>query len=114
MEGRSFNTLYSVNDSAVLFAWPERALEPNKTLTTTLILGLYTPELLAKPAVSGAPAQPSAPVSAPSASSSAKQLLVQEILERIAEIQENPDSASDDELSKLNAALDVMLEQLKE
>lgn len=120
-EGRSFNTLYAVNDSAVLFVWPERKLEPNEALSVSLVLGLHAPGLVARPTVYAAVSRTEktdsltpAPKQGTTELDGARMQLVQQLLDRIAEIQANPASASDEELAKLNNALDVMLEQRKE
>ena len=39
LPGRSFNTLYSVQDSAVLFVWPEKIVSPNGLYTVRIIFG---------------------------------------------------------------------------
>lgn len=104
IEGRSFNTLYSVNDSALLFIWPEKTLTANEKLEVNMIIGSYTPEFAGSSTASNI-AEPA---------SSSKQMLVQQLLARIAEIEKKPDSASDEELRKLNEALDLMLKQIKE
>ncbi len=116
--GRSFNTIYSVNDSALLFVWPEKKLEANESAKYALVLGPSTPELLAYSAepASQRPGVPvaKASVSADKAVEAEKNELVEQILARIAEINANPSSASDDELAKLNGALDLLLNSVKE
>jgi hypothetical protein len=43
-----------------------------------------------------------------------KEILMQKLLQRISEIQANPDSASNDELRTLNQSLDALLNPKKE
>ena len=110
IEGRSFNTVYSVNDSALLFVWPENPVRANEILSVGIIIG------------SSQSPKPSTTGSASGLSLAAKNTekpvssmtLVQQLLDRIAEIEANPDTASDDELRKLNEALDIMLKAIKE
>jgi len=106
--GRSFNTLYAVNDSALLFVWPEESVDANKKTAASVVLGPYSTKYVKTPA-------PAAQVDKTAESGigalSPKQLLVQQLLARIDEIQANPDSASDEELKKLNDALDTLLSQ---
>jgi hypothetical protein len=114
--GRSFNTIYSVNDSALLFVWPEKKLEANEQLSITMLLGPETPELIsiahdgktAAPKIDSAKADPS------KLTAKQRNELVEQILARIAEINANPGSATDDELDRLNATLDVMLKAGRE
>ncbi len=106
--GRSFNTLYAVNDSALLFVWPESPVDANKKISAVVVLGPYSTAYFKAPATV-------MPVDQKTETAkitvTPKQLLVQQLLARIDEIQANPDSASDEELSKLNDALDSLLSQ---
>lgn len=100
VEGRSFNTLYSVNDSALLFIWPTVTLTANKTMTVSMTLG----DRDKTDVVSDL-----ADVSAIIGSEGTRNEIIERILARIAEIQQNPDSASDTELEQLNGLLDKYL-----
>jgi len=120
VEGRSFNTLYSVNDSALLFVWPEANVSPHDFLNVTMVLGPYTPELVAlsRKFESGAAkdskkdqTNSGTPLTVDNQDQSAR---VKQILARIAEIQANPSLASDDELEQLNKDLDILLSERKE
>ncbi len=105
VEGRSFNTVYSVNDSALLFVWPMANLSPNKTLTVTMTLGDKMPTAKASP--SGVRATDAATeLTSPGRT---RNEVIEGILARIAEIEQNPNSASDTELEQLNALLDKYL-----
>lgn len=119
VEGRSFNTIYSINDSAILFVWPEKQLGPNEKLSVrTLIgssLGTAGVALEQKGAAlepKGAPrAQGSASTDPKMADKSYREKAIKDLLDRIAIVEQNPDSVSTDELSRLNAELDFMLKQ---
>lgn len=117
VEGRSFNTLYSVNDSALLFVWPERILQPKDKLAVTMVFGEYTATMVSRPHAAAPIADIPATVAQPAGKrgkNSGQQVMVEQLLERIAEIEANPASASDDELKNLNQQLDSMLEKIKE
>ena len=118
VEGRSFNTLYSVNDSALLFVWPEVNVSPNNFFKVTMVLGPYTQELVSltkNTSTTGTKVtdkdlkQTVAPLN--NQDQSAR---VTHILARIAEIQAKPDTATDAELAQLNKDLDILLSQPKE
>jgi hypothetical protein len=118
--GRSFNTMYSVNDSALLFMWPETTLTPNSVTQITMVLGPYTPELIAltqsntPAAVKATVKEPSRVIAPAKSDNQDDNARVAQILARIAEIQANPTSASDSELEQLNKDLDILLSQRKE
>jgi len=116
--GRSFNSSYSVNDSGLLFIWPAAPVPPNRKLSVTLVIGPYTPDrllLLSAESAAGSPSGGEGGQETVTAASGtgASQILIKQLLDRIAEIESNPDSASDEELLKLNQALDVMLQKTK-
>lgn len=92
-EGRTFNTVFSVNDSAALLIWPEQRLEAGQRLQVNLVLSAFVPGKT-KVAEAGE-------------SDSQK---IERILARITEIEANPDSADDAELNALNEMLDQLLE----
>ncbi len=109
VEGRSFNTMYTINDSALLFVWPEKELEPNETYTASMIFGPYAKE---RTKVS---AQPPLEITVKAVTDdSSKNGMIERLLERIAQIEANPDSASDEELKQLNDTLDVLLGRKKD
>lgn len=115
--GRSFNTIYSVNDSALLFVWPEKNLAANEKLSVTMLIGPEKPELIAivqQAKDSAAVKNDLAKTDQAKLSQGERNELVEKILARIAEINANPGSASDDELARLNATLDAMLKSGKE
>lgn len=127
--GRNFNTLYSVQDSAVLFVWPERKIADKKLYVVKMLFGPYViKDVVARPAVqtdpdstvdTHVPVQPvaaTAPVIYPELSVQPKTederiALIEWILGRIEEIEIDPSVATDDELDYLNRTLDTLLEQ---
>jgi hypothetical protein len=102
IEGRSFNTIYSVNDSAFLAVWPEKTIKANEKIEVNILLGV------------SAESMPSTAVSTAARDPDSNKMLIQQLLDRIAEIEANPNTASDEELRKLNEALDIMLKEIKE
>ncbi len=106
-EGRSFNTIYSVNDSALLFLWPTQTLGANKTLTVKMSIGDQERLSLNQlpPAASAAETIPNLD------RSGSRNEVIERILTRIAEIEQNPGSASDTELLELNELLDTYLSE---
>ncbi len=106
--GRSFNTLYAVNDSALLFVWPEVRLEANKKMSVSVVMGPFSTKYVKEPvAVTSYEEKPMIG----KRTLTSKQLLVQQLLTRIDEIQSDPASATDDELRTLNEVLDALLAQ---
>lgn len=106
-EGRSFNTIYSVNDSALLFIWPTKTLSANKTLTMAMTLG---DQLRLSVFTLGTETVDSETTPVIDRSGSRNEV-IERILARISEIENNPGSASDSELIELNALLDKYLSE---
>lgn len=104
VEGRSFNTLYSVSDSALLFVWPQETVGANKSLSVAMTLGegTVTPNLSTE---SGSSMDQFV------VSGGNRNEVIERILARIAEIERNPQSASDAELQQLNVLLDTYLSE---
>lgn len=108
LEGRSFNTLYAINDSALLFVWPEKTLVTGKKMVVTMVLGPYAPALVPAPKIGALTESISV-----DASIAEKNAMIERILARIAEVEKNPSGASDDELRQLNVTLDTLLKQVQ-
>lgn len=108
--GRSFNTVYSVNDSAILYVWPEKTLEANESLQVSMVLGPESDGLIA---LAGKGASEKNATAGKVLTEEERNSLVEQILARIAEIQSNPGSASDEELDQLNVALDLLLQKAR-
>ncbi len=98
VEGRSFNTIYSINDSAILMIWPEKELRANEKLSIRMVLGSSSTQVRghADSATGG---------------KSNREAAIKDLLDRIATIEKDPDSVSPEELDRLNAQLDMMLKQ---
>ena len=133
VEGRSFNTMYAINDSALLFIWPTKKLAANKKYTITMILGPYVQELIPSSntsasslysagtdvrdtdlSVENGNANTDIAIPEGAMDKSETQKMINQILVRIQEIEVNPDSASDAELQQLNKTLDALFKQLGE
>ncbi len=127
--GRNFNTLYSVQDSAVLFVWPEKKIADKQLYTIRMLFGPYViKDVISRPAVTAQSDSaveahiPEKPVNAnilelyPELSVQPKTederiALIEWILGRIGEIEVDPSVATDDELDYLNRTLDTLLEK---
>ncbi len=115
IEGRSFNTIYSIQDSALLLSWPVQDILPNSSYTVRTIIGPYTEKdgfsadrrpVEVRPA---APVPLEPPVNVSALTESERQMRIRLLLERIAIVEKNPDAASDEELASLNRQLDALL-----
>lgn len=131
VDGRSFNSRYTVNDSALMAMWPSATVSHRQSVHVVTILGRYDEQLFGnglapstpvvvplapvRP-VTPAPVTPSAPELPPGAGRSrdGDLLIIEQLLARIDEIEANPGIVSDDELDTLIRSLDVMLERLKD
>lgn len=113
VEGRSYNTVYSVYDSALLYLWPEHIVEANEKVTYTMVIGPYIANTVDSVSVKTATNEDNTAL-LPNQNNASKQLLIQQLLDRIDQIEKKPSIASDDELVKLNKALDAMLQEIKE
>jgi len=109
VEGRSFNTMYTINDSALLFVWPEKELEPNESYTASMVFGPYATERVK------VSAQPPLEITVKTVTDdSSKNSMIKRLLERIEQIEKDPGSTSDEELNQLNDTLDVLLGRKKD
>lgn len=132
VEGRSFNSLYSINDSALLFVWPEKKVLANRFYTTTLLMGPYYPERLAL-ITSDASSKERQALAALSTNDSklletaqtvlsgatnlnreSKLVLLEQIIQRIDQITLSPFFTFNEELEQLNQTLDMLYMQLEE
>lgn len=117
LEGRSFNTLYSIQDSALLVMWPEKAIAPNGKYVVRTVVGPYAEgaeygsSTLAVSAVDrDAVLADAARSVSVSLSEHERELRIRDLLDRIAQIEKDPDRASDELLAQMNRELDVLLE----
>lgn len=115
IEGRSFNTIYSIQDSALLLSWPEVTVQPNASYTVKTILGPFGGKdglgANRRPAVVSQPEPPrtETPINVSALTESERQMRIRLLLDRIAVVEKNPDAASDEELASLNRQLDALL-----
>ena len=103
-EGRSFNTIYSINDSAVLVVWHDKELRAKEKMSGRMMLGSWNGsagESAAKLAVDPKKIR----------MGDYREAAIKDLLDRIAAIESDPDSVSEEELIRLNAELDSMLGQ---
>lgn len=113
IEGRSYNTLYSVQDSAVLLVWPEKTIPAKGIYSVHMVLstvpwtGTSNPIKIAE----DTPFSMDAVTSAPTLTAYARYERIQYLLGRIAEIEKNSNIASDEEISSLNRELDILLRE---
>jgi hypothetical protein len=115
VEGRSFNTIYSVNDSAILAVWPETEIRANERLSVRMILGSWDGK--ASTVSSGQTYVPRQTEPVPMQryrDKDAREAAIKALLDRIDEIEKNPQSVSQGELDRLNAELDAILRQTGE
>ncbi len=115
VEGRSFNTVYSIQDSALLVTWPAVDVQPNAAYSVRTIIGPYAERdgFTSKNAPARASSDASRPiepvVDVSKLTEGERQKRIRLLLERIAVVEKNPDAASDEELASLNRQLDVLL-----
>ena len=109
VEGRSFNTMYTINDSALLLVWPDKELDPNETYTASMVFGPYAKDRVR--VTDQAPLEISIKTVT---DDSSKNSMIERLLERIKQIEADPNSASDEELNQLNNTLDVLLGRKKD
>lgn len=120
LAGRNFNTLYSVQDSAALFVWPERKIADKHMYSIHMQFGPYTikdavpaPAVIPKPSVpsNSTPSIPIPELNVQPKTEDERIALIEWILGRIEEIEANPAVATNEELDYLNNTLDTLLEQ---
>ncbi len=115
IEGRSFNTIYSIQDSAALFTWPELTIEPNASYVVRVIAGPYREgaDLGTQSFAVSRQLPDSGLIEAQAVSAtlteSERQRRIRVLLDKISVVEQNPDRASDSELASLNRQLDVLL-----
>ena len=103
-EGRSFSTMYSIRDSAVLVVWREMEVSPKEKMSVRMILGSWngkTGEIAERKPIDTRKIR----------TGDYREAAIKDLLDRIAAIESNPDSVSEEELMRLNAELDSMLGQ---
>ncbi len=115
VEGRSFNTVYSIQDSALLVTWPTVDVQANASYSVRTIVGTYARDDGSSAAIEPARVLPAAPppvepvIDVSKLTEGERQKRIRLLLEKIAVVEKNPDAASDEELASLNRQLDVLL-----
>ena len=118
VQGRLFSTQYSHNDSALLFVWPNEVLENNDSLKVTMFIGCY--DFLRKKNTSvkeEVSEKTNAPVpqdkAAPPKNEKDYQY-IQALLDKILEVESNPDMASDEYIEDLIQQTDTVIQNIQE
>ncbi len=118
VQGRLFSTQYSHNDSALLFVWPNEVLENNDSLKVTMFIGCY--DFLRKKNTSvkeEVSEKTNAPVpqdkAAPPKNEKDYQY-IQALLDKILEVESNPDMASDEYIEDLIQQTDTAIQNIQE
>ncbi|MEL3909290.1 MAG: hypothetical protein P1P64_09835 [Treponemataceae bacterium] len=101
VEGRSFSTKYYNNDSAIMFLWQKKRLNLNETYTVTNCIGCYdylkrnAPKEAIEVHLQTLPEE-----------YRKKYDYIQELLNQVEEVKNNPDNYSDDEIKNLTKQVD--------
>ena len=118
VQGRLFSTQYSHNDSALLFVWPNEVLENNDSLKVTMFISCY--DFLRKKNTSvkeEVSEKTNAPVpqdkAAPPKNEKDYQY-IQALLDKILEVESNPDMASDEYIEDLIQQTDTAIQNIQE
>ena len=118
VQGRLFSTQYSHNDSALLFVWPNEVLENSDSLKVTMFIGCY--DFLRKKNTSvkeEVSEKTNAPVpqdkAAPPKNEKDYQY-IQALLDKILEVESNPDMASDEYIEDLIKQTDNAIQNIQE
>ncbi|UTC91356.1 hypothetical protein E4N80_00690 [Treponema denticola] len=118
VQGRLFSTQYSHNDSALLFVWPNEVLENTDSLKVTMFIGCY--DFLRKkntsvkeevPEKTNTPA-PQDKVEPPKNEKDYQ--YIQALLNKILEVESNPDMASDEYIEDLIQQTDTAIQNIQE
>ncbi|MGF7109583.1 hypothetical protein [Treponema pedis] len=125
VQGRSFSTKYFHNDSALLFVWPEAHLQNNETLTVSMFIGYYDylrrNEKPKEEAVTEVQEtvkvlpEPVQPVPEQMSSQELKDYTyIKTLLEKIAEVEADPDKVSDEYIDDLTKQADSAINDIQE
>lgn len=105
VQGRSFNTKYLHNDSAVLFVWPEKKLGCNGKMSVTLCIGHYDYIRAA-----GGFAEEEKI----SEQEKKNYEYIKALLDKIHKIEENPDAVSDSDIQDMTEQADGAIKDIQE
>lgn len=114
VQGRSFSTKYFHNDSALLFVWPKEKIENKNTISVSMLIGYFD---YIKKTDSKSEEKPAETVSALN-SMTEKELkdytYIQKLLEKIADVENSPDSVSEDYIKDLTNQADKAIHDIQE
>ena len=118
VQGRLFSTKYSHNDSALLFVWPKEVLGNNETLKVNMLIGCYdflrknnTPVKEENQENTDTPV-PQDKVENPKTEKDYQ--YIQALLDKILEVESNPDMASDEYIEDLIQQTDNAIQNIQE
>lgn len=126
-QGRSFRNSSS-SDPGILYVWSEKKLENKATLAVTNCIGFYDYRYTSSEGVTRIPAASEQPSQAPAepnrnsavppvpepASIQPDYAFVQKLLDKIAALEQSPDTASDEEIQALKKEVDNAIKALQE
>ena len=119
VEGRSFNSKYLHDDSACLFIWPTKKLKPTEIMTITTTIGYHDFIRSAKgyniqSDMSEDEVKKKTPALPPMTEEQKKNYdYIQELLNKIHEVEENPDLVPDDEIEDLTDQADSAIKDIE-
>ncbi|UTY23175.1 hypothetical protein [Treponema denticola] len=120
VQGRLFSTKYFHNDSALLFVWPKAALEPLSKMTITMFIGCYDflrKNIKAEKEPDNKESEITAPqknIEPESPQDSKDYEKIKALVNKILEIESNPDMASDEYINDLTKQADNALQNIQE
>ena len=123
VEGRSFNSKYLHDDSACLFIWPIKKLKPTEVMTITTTIGYHdfirsSKGYNIKSEEEEEEVMPQKRIIEPTENMTEEQKknydYIQELLNRIHAVEDNPDVISDDEIEDLTDQADNAIKDIEE
>lgn len=123
VEGRSFNSKYLHDDSACLFIWPGKKMKPTELMTITTTIGYHDFIRSAKGyniqsdmSEDEVPKKVVPPPKPPVMTEEQKKNYdyIQELLNRIHAVEENPDEVPDEEIEKLTDQANDAIKDIEE
>lgn len=120
VQGRLFSTKYFHNDSALLFVWPKTKLEPVSKMTITMFIGCYDflrKDIMNEKEPDYKEGEAAAPQNKPEPARSQDLKdyeKIKALVNKILEIEANPDMASDEYINDLTQQADNALQNIQE
>lgn len=122
VEGRSFNSKYLHDDSSCLFIWPGKKLKPTELMSITTTVGYHDFIRSAKgyniqsdTSPDEEPKKVTPPAPPPMTEEQKKNYdYIQELLNRIHAVEENPDEVADEEIEKLTDQAEDAIKDIEE